>query len=228
MKFFLFTFHILSFLAWIFLFFLSFGFLSESPNNLQFEAAIHFPFWSIQFFQFAEILLCSFGLITAGALCISSLSLLRLSMFFLIFYFADFYRWISGDILTKNIPKGADFEAALFGHCLSWSLIEASRHLVCALDVYGQCPLFVVHLRFSLFTILYPTALCSELCAFWLMQQKINPFVLSLSVQNKQIFSYRAFVKLLPFVYTPCSLYLGVNVIRQRTQKVKESKQKTE
>ena len=121
-----------------------------------------------------------------------AISPLRLLIFFLIFYFADFDWRISGEILIKNIPKGADFEASLYGHCLSWSLIEASRHLLCAFDVYDQCPLFVVHLRFNLFTISYPTALFSELCAFWLMQQKINPFVLSLSVPNKKIFSYHA------------------------------------
>ena len=214
----LFTFNVASCLGWSYVLFLTFPYLSGKPNYRKFESEIRRPLQIVQSMAMMEILHVSFGLVKSNIFSTTIQVFSRIFVVWFVFYYRDIYQSMSGDIYSKQIPFGHDFEYGLLGCCLSWSCIEIPRYLFYALNIYGISPDFLTWLRYSLFTILYPTGISSELYSIWKMQKEINPFCWTITMPNKYNFefSYKSFLAFILCSYIPFAPYLYIHMIKQR------------
>lgn len=216
----LFTFNIASCLGWSYILFLTFPHLSGNPDYTKFESVMRKPLKIIQTMALMEIVHVSLKLVKSNLLSTTIQVMSRISVVWLIFYYRDIYQLIKGKDIkyTQQIPYGSDFDVGILGCCLSWSCVEVPRYLFYALNIYGLSPDTLTWIRYSLFTILYPTGISSELYSIWKMIKNVNPEINSITMPNTYNFefSYKTLLQLVMVLYAPFSPYMYIHMIKQR------------
>ena len=202
----LFSFNIASSIGWAYILFLSFPYLQNEPNYIKFEKDIQRPLKFVQSMAFMEIIHVMFKLVKSNLIKTSIQVSSRLFVVWLIFYYREIYRITTGDNITTKIPYGSDFEVGLLGCALSWSCVEVPRYLYYALNIYGLSPYALIYLRYSLFTILYPTGISSELYSIWKMRNNVNPYCWAIRMPNSFnfAFNYKGLLSFVFSLYLPC------------------------
>ena len=217
-KLYLFTFHLSLCIGWTYILIGSLSYISEQPNYILFEERIHKSLQIVQLIDSMEILHIVYKLVKCNIFLTTIDVLNRVFIVWFIFYYRDIYQFTTGDIYSKKILYGSDFEVGILGYCLSSSSIQLTRHLYLALDIYGLSPYLFIQLRYSVFTILYPTAICSQLYSIWLMRQNVNPLFWSISMPNKLNFqfNYKAFITFALCLYAIYAPFKYKTIIQQR------------
>jgi len=82
-----------------------------------------------------------------------------------------------------------------------WAILDCIRYPFYAFNTFKMCPQWLVWLRYSLFTAIYPLMFVAELHVWWLMlpfiqEQQLHYIQLPLSIGNQRvnIFNYSYFV----------------------------------
>ena len=103
--------------------------------------------------------------------------------------------------------KKGDFTWGFLGCCIAWSMMELSKHLYMALKAveieFGP----ITRLRYSLFTVLYPTGISCEIyCIFYMRQEIVGLIWGHLKVPNSNIsieISYNTLLIIVLLLYVP-------------------------
>ena len=102
--------------------------------------------------------------------------------------------------------------------CLSWSLVEVPRYLFYALKLYNVCPWALEWLRYSLFIMLYPSGILSEVLSVLSMRSMVSNQILAILMPNRLNFemSYKFAITLALAIYPPFAPVLYQHMLSQR------------
>ncbi|KAL8092268.1 uncharacterized protein LOC141689941 [Apium graveolens] len=121
--------------------------------------------------------------------------------------------------VAHGIKEVQEF-SAVFIMLVSFCLVEVIRYSNYALNCFNMSPYFLTYLRYTVFIVLFPIGVISEM---WLMYEAL-PFIKKKNIYAKLFaglpFSYSDFVKVLLCVYPFLWLLLFVHMFKQRRSKL--------
>ena len=126
---------------------------------------------------------------------------------------------------TPSHPHGR-FHPRLHPHPHPQSFVEVPRYSFYALSQFSVCPYWLRWLRYSLFTVLYPLGISSELLCIWTAfpyLKQTNLWSLSMPNSLNLPFSYYWCVAAISLLYIPGAPFLYNHMIRQRNKSLKPS-----
>lgn len=114
---------------------------------------------------------------------------------------------------------------------LAWSITEIIRYSNYALATYNQAPYFLVWLRYTLFTVLYPLGVSGELlCMYWAVEELKRTKQWTIEFPNKWnvMFYFHHYIIFTMILYIPFFPPLYMHMIRQRRKVLGTNKKKDE
>jgi len=228
----LFAFNSASCLGWCFVLYQCIANI-PNPENPNFTSAIKelgpiLPY--VQSLAVMEVVHALIGLVKSDAFTTFIQVLSRMGVVWLVLHLQSLAHVLGS---KSPVPKPVDYGWCYFGCALSWSLVEVPRYMFYALNVYKISPYPLLWLRYSLFAVLYPSGITSEICSILRLRSKISPKFGSYLMPNRLNFeiTFRQAVTLTLLLYVPFSPLLYKHMIDQRSKQLSltvEDKKKAE
>ena len=137
--------------------------------------------------------------------------------------------WVLWAIMDVAPPARAGIFCVLV--CASWGLAEVPRYLYYALNLLDAIPDWLFWLRYSLFTVLYPTGISGEvLCMYYaydyLTQQASSTELAAYTFQIHGLpipsVSLTQIIIAIMIIYVPGSPYMFMNMVANRKREFKK------